>query len=141
MLRSGVLFLLRSCSQAQASIEGTTGMDQESLNQIRQIVMEATEVVEGRLRGDIGAVEGRLRGDIEAVEGRLRGDIEEVKRHTGVLVEHLEQKIELLAEGHESLHHKIEDVRSELQSSINHESHETRALLRSSYQHLHQRVE
>ncbi len=121
---------MRSYSQAQASIEGTTGMDQESLNQIRQIVMEVTEVVEGRLHGDIGAVEGRLRGDIEAV-----------KRHTGVLVEHLEQKIELLAEGHESLHHKIEDIRSELQSSINHESHETRALLRSSYQHLHQRVE
>lgn len=94
-------------------------MDQESLSQIRQIVMEVTE----------------------AAESRLRGEIEDVKRHTGVLIEHIEQKIELLAEGHESLHHKIEDVRSELQSSIGHESHETRSLLRSSYQDLHQRVE
>ena len=40
-------------------------MDQKSLNQIRQIVIEVTEVV----------------------ESRLRGEIEDVKRHTSVLVE------------------------------------------------------
>ena len=51
-------------------------MDQKSLNQIRQIAIEVTEVV----------------------ESRLRGEIEDVKRHTSVLVEHIEQKIELLAD-------------------------------------------
>lgn len=101
-------------------------MDQESLAQIKQIVTEATE-----------AVEGRLRQEIQQTEGRLLGEIEEGKRHTGVLVEHLEHKISLLVEGQQAVRHYMEDFRSEMQS----ETKETRALLRLSYQQLHQRVE
>jgi uncharacterized protein YjbJ (UPF0337 family) len=134
-------------------------MDQESLAQIKQVVTEATEAVEARLRGEIQQTEGRLRedirttevvlrgelqqtegrlrGEIEQTEGRLRGEIDDVKRHTGVLFEHLDHKIVLLAEGYESLHGKLEDFRSEMRQ----ESQETRALIRSSYQALHQRVE
>ena len=128
----------------------STVMDQESLTQIkqivteatdategrlrgeiRQIVMEATQAVEARLRGDIQQTAGRLREDIQQIEHQLRGEIEDAKRHTGVLVEHLGH-----AEGHQSLHHKIEEVRSELRSDIRQESEDTRALLRSptSYQ-------
>jgi hypothetical protein len=90
-------------------------MDQESLAQIKQIIIEATE----------------------AAEGRLREEIETAKRHTGVLVEHLEHKISLLAEGQQTLRQYVEDFRSETQN----ETAETRALLRLSYQQLHQRVE
>lgn len=90
-------------------------MDQESLAQIKQIVTEATE----------------------AIEGRLLGEIEGGKRHTGVLVEHLEHKISLLVEGQESVRQYMEEFRSEMHS----ETKETRALLRLSYQQLHQRVE
>ena len=55
-------------------------MDQESLNQIRQIVMEVTEGVESRLRGEIESVEGRLQGrNIEGVEGRLLEEIADVQ--------------------------------------------------------------
>lgn len=112
-------------------------MDQESLAQIKQIVTEATEAVEGRLRQEIQQTEGRLHQEIQQTEGRLLGEIEEGKRHTGVLVEHLEHKISLLVEGQQAVRHYMEDFRSEMQS----ETKETRALLRLSYQQLHQRVE
>ena len=75
-------------------------MDQESLAQIKQIVTEATE-----------AVEGRLRQEIHQTEGRLRGEISDVKRHTGVLVEHLGHKISLLAEGQQAARQYMEDFR------------------------------
>ena len=90
-------------------------MDQESLAQIKQIITHATE----------------------AAETRLREEIQDVKRHAGILIEQVEQKIDLLSEGDQSLHQQIEDVRSE----IHQESQETRALLRASYQELRQRVE
>jgi hypothetical protein len=101
-------------------------MDQESLAQIKQIVTEATEAVEGRLRQEIHQTGGQLRQEIQQTEGRLRGEIEDVKRHTGVLVE-----------GQQAAREYMEDFRSEMQS----ETKETRALLRLSYQQLHQRVE
>ncbi|MDN5941788.1 MAG: hypothetical protein L0H94_07900 [Nitrospira sp.] len=81
-------------------------MDQESLAQIKQIITHATD----------------------AAETRLREGIQDVKRHTGVLIEQVEHKIDLLSEGHQSLHQQIEAVRSE----IRHDSQETRALLRAS---------
>ncbi len=112
-------------------------MDQEFLAQIKQIVTEATEAVEGRLRQEIHQTGGQLRQEIQQTEGRLRGEIEDVKRHTGVLVEHLEHKISLLVEGQQAAREYMEDFRSEMQS----ETKETRALLRLSYQQLHQRVE
>ena len=90
-------------------------MDQESLAQIKQIITHATE----------------------AAETRLREEIQDVKRHAGILIEQVAHKIDLLSEGHQSLHQQIEDVRSE----IHQESQETRALLRASYQELRQRVE
>ncbi len=90
-------------------------MDQESLSQIKQIITHATE----------------------AAEARLRKEIQDVKRHACILAEHLEHTIDLLSEGHASLHRHIEAVRSE----SHHDSHETRVLLRASYQELRQRVE
>jgi len=90
-------------------------MDQESLAQIKQIITHATE----------------------AAETRLREEIQDVKRHAGILIGQVAHKIDLLSDGHQSLHQQIEDVRSE----IHQESQETRALLRASYQELRQRVE
>lgn len=86
-------------------------MDAESQAQIRQIVTEATQA---------------LRHEIQ--EG-----LAETKRHTGVLVEDLHHKLDLMIEGQQVLHQQVQDVRSE----IEHESQETRALLRLSYQQLH----
>lgn len=112
--------------------------------EIRQIVTEATETVEGRLgrrfdnlQQQTESLEGRLREEIQQTEGRLRSELDDVKRHAGVLAEHLEHKIELLAEGHESLHQRIENVRAGLQSDIRQESQDTRALLRSTYHEPH----
>lgn len=90
-------------------------MDAESLAQIREIVTGATQ----------------------ALRQEFQDGLAETKRHTGILVEDLHHKLDLVVEGQQFLRQQVQDVHSE----IEHESQETRALLRLSYQQLHQRVE
>jgi hypothetical protein len=68
-------------------------VDAESQAQIRQIVGEATQT---------------LRQEFQA-------GLTETKRHTGVLVEDLHHKLNLVIEGQQGLHQRIQDVRSEIQ--------------------------
>jgi hypothetical protein len=105
-------------------------MDNESLAQIQHIVTTATETIELRLRDHIA-------DSTHTLELRLGERIDEATRHTGVLIEDLHHKFELVVEGQQVLHRNIDNFRAELQ----HESQETRALLRLSYQQLQQRVE
>lgn len=121
-------------------------MDTESLNQIRQIVTEATEAVESRLGLRIGnlqqqteSLESRLGERIdglqqqtESLESGLREEIQEARRHSGVLAEHLQHQLALVAEHQQAFRQYVEDFRSETKA----ETKETRALLRLSYHQL-----
>ncbi len=87
-------------------------MDTESLAQIRQIINESSHV---------------LREEIQE-------NLAETRRHTGVLVEDLHHKLDLVVEGQQFIRQQIQDVHSEL----GRESQETRALLQLSYKQRHQ---
>lgn len=86
-------------------------MDAEFLSQIRQILNDSSQ--------------------------GLREEIQETRRHTGVLVEDLHHKLDLVVDGQQFVRQQIQDVHSELER----ESHETRALLQLSYTQLHQQVQ
>jgi len=90
-------------------------MDTELVAQIRQIVSESSQ---------------ELRGEIQ-------GSIEATRRHTGVLVEDLQHKLDLVVEGQEFIRQQVRNVHTDLER----ESQETRALLKISYQQLHQQVQ
>lgn len=60
-----------------------------------------------------------------------------MKRHTGVLFEALQHKLDLVIKGQQFLREQIADFHSELVSQFR----ETRALIQLSYQQLDQRVE
>jgi hypothetical protein len=86
-------------------------VDTDSLAQIRQIVTEASQ--------------------------GLREDIADAKRHSGILVEDLHHKLDLVIEGQQFQRQQLVDIRSE----IHQESRDTRAMLQLSYHQLQERVE
>jgi len=94
-------------------------MDAESLVQIERIVTTAVSGAESRLRQELGE------------------KTEEVRRHSGVLHEDVLQRLDLVVEGHQALHQKIEKSAARME----HEFVETRALIELSYRQLQQRVE
>lgn len=94
-------------------------MDTESLAQIQQIVTTAVSGAESRLRQE------------------FREGVEEVKRHSGVLYEDVLHRIDLVVEGHQALHQRID----RLATSMEHEFLETRSFMQLSYRQLQDRVE
>ncbi|MBI2543996.1 MAG: hypothetical protein HYV92_12505 [Candidatus Rokubacteria bacterium] len=64
-----------------------------------------------------------------------RETIEEIKRHFGVVAEHLEGKVQLLAEGHEGLRREIREFREEVKA----EFQEVKAMIKFSYAELDRR--
>lgn len=90
-------------------------MDTESLAQIRQIINESSK---------------ELRKDIQE-------NLADMRRQTGVLIEDLHHKLDLMVEGQQFIRQQIQDVHSELER----ESQETRALFQLSYKQLHQQVQ
>jgi hypothetical protein len=124
-------------------------MDAESLAQIQQIVTTAVTGAEHRLRDEIGSAvsgaEGRLRQEFgektDALASSLRHEFgekfEEAKRHRGVLHEDALHRIDLVVEGHQALHQKIDN----LEAKMEHEFLETRSFMQLSYRQLQDRVE
>ncbi len=80
---------------------------------------------------------GGLRQEVSASAATLREDIADAKRHTGVLVEDLHHKLDLVIEGQQFHRQQFVDIRSE----IHQESRDTRAMLQLSYHQLQERVE
>jgi hypothetical protein len=119
-------------------------MDAESLVQIEQMVTAAiskeTQVLGASLRQELGektdALTGSMRKEFgertEVLAASLREElgekIEEVERHSGVLYEDLSHKLDLLVEGWQALHQKIE----RLETRMEHEFLEMRALFQLS---------
>ncbi|GJL54214.1 MAG: hypothetical protein NPIRA02_13460 [Nitrospirales bacterium] len=87
----------------------------KSLAQISQIITETTQ------------------GFREETQGSLTA----VQRHTGVLVEDLHHKLDLIVEGQQFIRQQVQGVHSELER----ESQETPSLLQLSYKQLHQKVQ
>lgn len=119
-------------------------MDAHSLDQIRQVVADATQGLRqdiaasaATLRQEMAASTTELRQEIAASATTLRDDLSEVKRHTGVLVEDLHHKLDLVIEGHQLLRQQIAESRSENER----QARETRALIQLSYHQLQERVE
>lgn len=128
-------------------------MDAESLVQIEQIVSAAiskeTQVLGASLRQEFGqkaeALAASLRQEFgekaETLAASLRQELsektEEMKRHSGVLHEDLGHKLDLVVEGRQALHQKIE----RLETKMEHEFLEMRALIQLSYRQLQERVE
>lgn len=65
-----------------------------------------------------------------------RETIEEIKRHFGVVAEHLDGKIQLLAEGQEVLRRQIEQFREDVRA----EFQEVKAMIKFSYTDLDRRI-
>ncbi len=104
-------------------------MDAESLAQIEKIVSGA---------------EGRLRQEYGKKTEKLSERIEDVRQYSGVLHEEVLRRIDLVVEGHQGLHQKIERLESRMEDGfarIEREFLETRALIQLSYRQLQDRVE
>jgi len=124
-------------------------MDAESLAQIQQIVTSTVNVAEERLGQEIGKKTDALAASLtqefgektDALAASLTQEFgekfEEVKRHSGVLHEDVLHRLDLVVEGHQALHQKIDG----LEARMDHEFLETRALIQLSYRQLQQRVE
>ena len=112
-------------------------MDAESLAQIEQIIGGA----EGRLRNEMQALGTSLR---QAFEVKLNEKFEEAERHSGVLHEDVLHRLDLVVEGYQGLHEKIEKLEAKMEDGFartEREFLETRALIQLSYRQLQDRVE
>jgi DNA mismatch repair ATPase MutS len=113
-------------------------MDAESLVQIEQIVSAAiskeTQVLGASLREEFGEKTETLAASLRQ---ELSEKTEEMKRHSGVLYEDLGHKLDLIVEGQQALHQKIE----RLETKMEHEFLEMRVLIQLSYRQLQERVE
>jgi hypothetical protein len=104
-------------------------MDSESLAQIQRIVTTAVSDAEGRLRQELGDQTGALAASLRQ---EFREGIAEVKRHSGVLYEDVLHKIDLVVEGQQALHQRID----RLETSMEREFLETRSFMQLSYRQL-----
>ena len=109
-------------------------MDAESLAQIQQIVTSTVNIAEERLGQEFGKKTDALAVSLGQEFGEK---FEEAKRHSGVLHEDVLRRIDLVVEGHQALHPRID----RLEARMDHEFLETRALIQLSYRQLQQRVE
>lgn len=109
-------------------------MDAESLAQIERIVTTAVSGAEGRLQKEFGKKTDALAASLRQEFGEK---FEEAKRHRGVLYEDVLHRIDLVVEGHQALHQRIDS----LEGRMEHEFLETRALIQLSYRQLQDRVE
>jgi hypothetical protein len=115
-------------------------MDAESWAQIEQIVSGA----EGRLSKEMATLGTSLRQEFrqgtetlaasvrQEFEVKLTEKFEEAERHSGALFEDVLDRIDLVVEGHQALHQKIEAVEASLAERIEHESLEMQSLLKLS---------
>ena len=83
----------------------------------KAFIREALGELKNELRGEIRSVKTELRGEIQSVKTELGGRIDELTkqveentveiRHTGVLIERLEDKIDLVAENTLGLNRRV----------------------------------
>ena len=116
-------------------------MDAESLAQVEKIITTAVSGVEGRLREDMQALGTSLRqefgSEMQALRQEFGEKFDEAKGHRGVLYEDVLHRIDLVVEGHQALHQRID----RLEAGVAHEFIETRSLMQLSYRQLQERVE
>lgn len=92
----------------------------------------------GYLDQRFGAIDQRFDA-MERRQDATNARLEDTRRHLGVLIENLDGKIQLVAEGVINLDQKIDRVRDELKIELKTEIGEVKALLRVSYSDLDHR--
>ena len=137
-------------------------MEDNMLEQIQQMITTANESLRHTLRQDMVALEFRLGERIDGVEqaqrgmefrlserieglelaqrgteSRLSDRIDDVKRHSGVLYEDLQHKLELVIEGQQFLRQDIGNVRSDIDT----QTRETRTMIGAVYTQLNNRID
>lgn len=109
-------------------------LDAESLEQIQQVVTDATQ----SLREDMAGIGAEIRQEMAVTRASLREEITESKRHTGVLVEGLCHDIQLVTEG-VTMH--LEGRHTEEREYLDRQFAETNSLLQLSYSQPQERVD
>jgi hypothetical protein len=105
---------------------------------LRKEFGERTEALAASLRQEIGEKTETLAASIrQEFDEKLNGKFEEAERHSRVLFEEMGRRLDLIVEGHQALHQKIE----RLETKMEHEFLEMRALIQLSYRQLQERVE
>jgi hypothetical protein len=105
---------------------------------LRKDFGERTEALGASLRHEIGEKTETLAASLrQEFDEKLNEKFEEAERHGRVLFEDLGRKLDLLVEGWQALHQKIE----RLETRMEHEFLEMRALIQLSYRQLQERVE
>ena len=98
------------------------------------------------LDGRFDAMERRfdtMEGRFDTMEGRqdvTDARLEDTRRHLGVLIENLDGKIQLVAEGFINVDQKIDRVRDDLKADLKTEIAGVKTLIRLSYADLDHRV-
>src|SRR6185295_4563537 len=119
-------------------------MDNEMLEQIQQMITTANESLRQNLRQDIAVLGSNLGERIQGIEqaqrgmeSRLNDRIEETKRHSGILLEDLHHKLDLVIEGQQFIRQDIANVRSDMDA----QTRDTRSLIGAAYRDLSQRLD
>lgn len=119
--------------------------------ELRQEIASSSSALRGKmqslrteLRQEIAATANTLREEMAGVRQEvsasattLREDIADAKRHTGVLVEDLHHKLDLVIEGQQFHRQQFVDIHS----AIHQKSRDTRAMLPLPYHLLQEQVE
>lgn len=120
-------------TELRQEIAATATTLREEMGGLRTELRQEMGATATTLREEMGS----LRQEVSASAATLREDIADAKRHTGVLVEDLHHKLDLVVEGEQFHRQQFVDIRSE----IHQESRDTRAMLQLSYHQLQERVE
>ncbi len=115
--------LRQELNEKVEGLSGNLGQLNDKVEGLSGNLGQLSDKVEG-LSGNLGQLNDKVEG--------LSEKIEDVKRHAAVLHEDVLHRIDLVVEGHQALHQKIESVEARLSARIEHESLETRSLIQLS---------
>lgn len=130
----------RLLQEIQESRRHTDQVAAELRDELRGHTDQVAAGLRDELRGHTDQVAAGLRGHTDQAAGQLRAEIRETaaesRRHLGVMVERLEARDELLAEGIASIDEKVDRLRGDM----NAEFAETRSMIKLSYRELDRRI-
>ncbi len=133
-----------SIEQAQRDMQSNLGVRVQGIEQAQRGMesrlggrMQGIEQAQGNMESTLGE---RMLGIEQAqrdTESRLGDRIEETKRHSGILVEDLHHKLDLVIEGQQFIRQDVANVRSDMDA----QTRDTRSLIGAAYRDLSQRLD
>jgi hypothetical protein len=117
--------LQKYAQQSERQFDALSGqierVEVELRQEIGRVEVELKEEigrVEVELRQEIGRVEIELKQEIGNVERKLEAKIVQSEQRTAALIEGLDHKIDLLADGHQMLYQRMDRMEAELKLEI-----------------------